>query len=111
MTGTSDLSNWSRSDRTQSPGNEAEGKCLANQLGDVACLKASHQMVAVDFDRPDAELELAGDFAVRQSFHDQMKHAGLACGQRPRDPVPPLLGRRFGASGTLRRHGKDRRFT
>lgn len=69
-------------------------KGSAEQLSDVSHIQSSHQIEAVDFDGPDADLQHIGYFPVRMSDRHQAKNVSLA--RRQRVEVSRLFTDRFG---------------
>ena len=55
-------------------GQEAQEKRLAKELRDITDTQPSHQVEAMHFDRPDTDVQLAGDFSIRHALSDETKN-------------------------------------
>jgi hypothetical protein len=77
-------------------------------LGHVTYPQASHQIEAVDLDRPDADAQMAGDFTVRQPLRHEAQDSFLARRQGLRRAFSGYPALRPALLGPGSRHGPVR---
>lgn len=72
-----------------------------DQLRNIVNLQASHQVVAMDFDRPGTDVELVTDFSVRESQGDKTEDFLLTRGQEVSPGLPSAVSPRGYPPGLL----------